>query len=232
MLCCGCLYLRISIIQHDAARLVAETAAARSEEEFLAFVCFFKLLYRRHFGEKKARGGNRNYDLVCRKMEKKPKQFQSNFRMSSKTFRRLWARLWRDRVNKFNASCQDRKSAGSNSGGRKPSQRTYRRRLYMTIWFLANGSSYRSVGEQFGYNCNFELLLIREIARLAPEYIVFPTAEADIIYTANQFRALRGFRHCLGAIDGTFIRILAPWKTGRAKVRPSYIYLHHVRHAS
>ena len=221
--------LCLTIVEHDAASLVAETAAARSEEEFIAVLCLFQLLYRRHFGERKARGGNRNYDLVCRKMEKKPKQFRSNFRMDPKTFSRLWERLWRDRMDKFNESRQARKSAGSNSGGRKPSERTYRRRLYMTIWFLANGCSYRSVGEQFGYNCNFELLLIREIARLAPEYIVFPTAEDDIIYAANQFRALRGFKHCLGAIDGTFIRILAPWKSGRAKVRLYYLCLHHVR---
>ena len=156
-------------------------------------------------------------------MQKKPKQFASNFRMSSATFEKIWAHLWSKRLREFEAARKARKDAGLKPGGRKPDERSYRRRLYMTIWFLANGCSYRAVGEQFGYNCNFDYLLIRAIARLAPEFIVFPTTEADIVYTADQFRALRGFKHCLGAIDGTFIRILAPWKSGRAKVS-SYFY--------
>ena len=100
--------LCILIMEQDAANVLAEDAAKRSEGELLAIVCLAKLLYRRHFGEKKARGGNKNYDLVCRKMEKKPKQFHSNFRMDSTTFNLLFDRLWRDHMEKFKAACDSR----------------------------------------------------------------------------------------------------------------------------
>lgn len=209
----------ITLLRLEALHAAAQAAADAADMELAAIICALPLIYRRAFGERKVRGGNSNYDLVCQKMERKaPKQFAANFRMSVVTFRKIYAHMWAERLREFNLAKRERKSQGQNAGGRPPNARVFRRRLYMTLWFLANGCSYRAVSEQFGCSCNFDVLLIRQISQLAPQFVVFPFSEEDVGCVAKEFRLLRGFRHCLGAIDGTFIRILAPWKSGRAKV--------------
>lgn len=207
------------MMQHEALQNAARVSAAADEACFALQLYCMTRLFRRAFGETKTRGANRDYDLTCDQMaDRSPMQFMRNFRMSKDTFQKICDRLWTDKQAAFAADQKARKDQGLNAGGRPPSLRVHRRRLYMTIWFLANGCSYRLVGEQFGHNCDFDTLMIRELAALAPEFVVFPHTKADIKSASRAFWLLRGFKHCIGAIDGTFIRILAPWKSGRAKV--------------
>lgn len=48
------------------------------------------------------------------------------------------------------------------------------------------------------------------IARLAPQYIKFPSSEEDINKTKNTFFDVASFPNVIGAVDGTHIRIQSP----------------------
>ena len=96
-------------------------------------------------------------------------------------------------------------------GGRTISHAVFTRKLLMTMWFLATGCTYREVGEQFGFDTDYRTLLIDEIALMRDNYVQWPATDADVMRVAAEFAELRGFTGCVGAIDGTYIRILGPW---------------------
>ena len=87
----------------------------------------------------------------------------------------------------------------------------FTRKLLMTVWFLSTGCTYREVGEQFGYETDYRTLLIDEIAGMRDDYVQWPATDADVLRVAADFSEMRGFTGCVGAIDGTYIRILGPW---------------------
>ena len=92
----------ITLLRLEALHAAAQAAADAADMELAAIICALPLIYRRAFGERKVRGGNSNYDLVCQKMERKaPKQFAANFRMSAVTFRKIHAHMWAERLREF-----------------------------------------------------------------------------------------------------------------------------------
>ena len=164
-------------------------------------------LTRNQWGEKKVRP-NRKYWRGCMRMPEG--QFKSNFRVEKATFlwlrKRMWKKVTRDEKERRAAVGDKRKR-----GGRTMSHAVFTRKLLMTMWFLATGCTYREVGEQFGFYTDYRTLLIDEIASMRDNYVQWPATDADVMRVAAEFAEMRGFTGCVGAIDGTYIRILGPW---------------------
>ena len=153
-------------------------------------------LTRNQWGEHKLRCTKSYFKMA---MNMPDSQFRSNFRMNKSTFKALRQRLW-----------EHTNTPRTQSRGRRRSPAVFSRRLLMTIWFLASGCTYRELSEQFGYGFSYRHMLVEEIASMRDNYISMPTTDAEVIKLDSEFAALRGFKGCLGAIDGTYIRILGP----------------------
>ena len=87
-------------------------------------------------------------------------------------------------------------------------------RLAITIWFLASGCGFRSLGHLFGVSkasvcCIVKQVTVAIVKVLLKRYIKFPTGSElnDII---NGFKEKCGFPNCCGAIDGCHIPVAAP----------------------
>ena len=80
----------------------------------------------------------------------------------------------------------------------------------MTINFLGSGSSYRQMSFTWGGSVDWSTLLIPEISRMAHEFVKWP-AGAAMRDTCQEFERMRGLKGCCGCIDGSFIKIRAPW---------------------
>ena len=86
----------------------------------------------------------------------------------------------------------------------------------MTIWFLAKDHTYIDLAAQWGTSfVDKRDLYVREIASMRDRFIVWPQGP-DFDESCHQFstlvrrRLLRGFSRCVGAIDGTYIKIMRP----------------------
>ncbi|XP_060761383.1 uncharacterized protein LOC132871280 [Neoarius graeffei] len=126
-------------------------------------------------------------------------QWIENFRMSEETFDYL--------CNKLRPAM-------------KLQDTTFRRcmslkkRVAVALWKFATGSEYRSVGHLFGVSIPSVCRCVQDFcaaaqALLVPELIRFPNQEkfAEMsAYYENRW----GLPHCVGAIDGSHIPIIAP----------------------
>ena len=136
----------------------------------------------------------------------KPEQFRRIYRMYPETFLMLEGRLW----SAFMATRPEVR-------GRKPSQAVFRRRLMITLMYLATGAPYWLLSEMYGCTVDYRELLVENIVALAAVFILWPRA-ADAREVASRFSQLlsrnrdqrHGFARCLGAIDGSFVKILRP----------------------
>ncbi|XP_037553127.1 protein ANTAGONIST OF LIKE HETEROCHROMATIN PROTEIN 1 [Nematolebias whitei] len=89
-----------------------------------------------------------------------------------------------------------------------------KKRVAIALWKLATGSEYRSVGHLFGVSITTVCRCVQEFCAaaetlLVPEQIRFPDEEKFremALYIENRW----GLPHCVGAIDGSHIPIIAP----------------------
>ncbi|KAK1886217.1 REST corepressor 1 [Dissostichus eleginoides] len=90
----------------------------------------------------------------------------------------------------------------------------FKKRVAIALWKLATGSEYRSIGHLFGVSISSVCRCVQDFctaaeALLVPEQIRFPNQEkfAEMsAYYENRW----GIPHCVGAIDGSHIPIIAP----------------------
>lgn len=144
--------------------------------------------------------------VVEEMMESNPQQFYRHFRMYPDTYRWFEQRLW----ELIRASLPPRKLG--------PRASTFRKRLLMTIWFLAKGCSYIDLGDRWGLpEVDWRDLLIDEIAEMRRYFICWPTG-ADFDEVTREFASCRshsswqeyGLRRIIGCIDGSFVKIFRP----------------------
>ena len=88
-----------------------------------------------------------------------------------------------------------------------------KRRLALTLYFLASTAEYRTIGNLFGVSASFVCLCVRAVClaitnRLA-KFISFPKGN-QLLKVIEGYEKTWGFPMCAGAIDGTHIPILAP----------------------
>ncbi len=88
-----------------------------------------------------------------------------------------------------------------------------KRRLALTLYFLASTAEYRTIGNLFGISASFVCLCVRVVChaitkRLA-KFINFPKGN-QLLEVIEGYEKTWGFPMCAGAIDGTHIPILAP----------------------
>ena len=89
-----------------------------------------------------------------------------------------------------------------------------KKRVAIALWKLATGSEYRSIGHLFGVSITTACRCVQDFCAaaetlLVPEQICFPDEEKFkemATYTENRW----GLPHCVGAIDGSHIPIIAP----------------------
>ncbi len=87
----------------------------------------------------------------------------------------------------------------------------------MTLWFLATGADYRTVGHLFGVSkssvCLISIICKEVCAKivsvLLPQYVKFPTGSA-LSVVVDGFKNQLGFPQCVGAVDGSHIPIVSP----------------------
>lgn len=124
-------------------------------------------------------------------------QWYSNFRVTSGTFKYVIDKICID------ISHQDtvmRKAVSA------------RRRLAITLYYLASTAEYRTIANLFGVSVSFVCACIKEVCsaimKRMPSLISFPSGE-DLSRVIQGYEEW-GFPMCGGAIDGTHIPILAP----------------------
>ncbi|XP_066589982.1 putative nuclease HARBI1 [Prorops nasuta] len=87
------------------------------------------------------------------------------------------------------------------------------KQIALTLWFLGNQDTYRSIGDRFGvskdcvWNSVFEVMMI--LVENVQRFIKWP--EPHLMTSFEQrFQELSGFPGVIGAIDGSHIAITAP----------------------
>ncbi len=87
-------------------------------------------------------------------------------------------------------------------------------RVALTLWFLATGADYRTIGHLFGVSKSTVCLVTKDVCAsivglLLPEYIRVPVGAA-LKEVVEGFKNSHGFPQCAGAVDGTHIPIVSP----------------------
>ncbi|XP_070819612.1 uncharacterized protein [Chaetodon trifascialis] len=126
-------------------------------------------------------------------------QWVQNFRMSEETFSFL--------CNKLRPAMERQDTTFRECVPLK-------KRVAIALWKLATGSEYRSIGHLFGVSNTTVCRCVQEFCAaaetfLVPEQIRFPDEEKFremAAYSENRW----GLPHCVGAIDGSHIPIIAP----------------------
>lgn len=149
----------------------------------------------------------------------KPEQFRGYFRMQPETFDWFAERLWQRTAPEPEPASTEEREGGKKRGRPKGTRdkTVFTKRLLMTLWFLGTGCTYKTLSAQFGCDVDYRTLLVDEIAAMADVFVQWPRGD-DAIAVANEFSRLRsrnsyqyaGFDRCLGAIDGSFIKVLRP----------------------
>jgi hypothetical protein len=91
----------------------------------------------------------------------------------------------------------------------------WEQKIGASLWFLATGECFRSIGEKFGMGESTISYTLRQffdiiIERFLAEKIVFPNTESEINKVTNGFKRIGKFSNAIGAIDGSHIPIKAP----------------------
>ena len=91
---------------------------------------------------------------------------------------------------------------------------TTEKRVGMTLYFLATGADFRTIGHLFGVSKSSVCIVTKSVCAaivryLLPEYIQIPTGNSlkEIVLS---FKNDMSFPQCAGAIDGTHIPIISP----------------------
>ncbi len=91
----------------------------------------------------------------------------------------------------------------------------WEQKIGATLWFLATGECFRSIGDRFGMGESTFSYALRDvvnilITKFLSEKIVFPSTELEINEITNGFRRIGRIPNVIGAIDGSHIPIKAP----------------------
>ena len=208
--------------QLQAILALLSTMCATMHITFITLAFFSNPGYRQFWGIPSVkRFGEPFIETVERMMKPpeeggKPSQFYGLFRMYPATFEWFCTFMWawvRDRRD------AERIAQGVNvSSGRPRDYRVFRTLLMMTIFFLAHGVSLVILGVIWDMpNVKSDYLLIKEIASTRDYFIRWPTGQLlyDAMASFSQLLSRHrdqefGFSRCIGAIDGSFCRILRP----------------------
>ena len=81
-----------------------------------------------------------------------------------------------------------------------------------TLYYLADEGRSRKVSNAFGIGKSTASKIVRRVSKtisvhLAPKYSSLPICENKIVKLVEQFYEAHGLPQCIGAIDGTYIRI-------------------------
>lgn len=88
------------------------------------------------------------------------------------------------------------------------------KRVALTLWFLATGSGYRTIGHLFGVAKSTMCVVTKEVcscivSQLLRQYVQMPQADA-LKEVVKGFANDHDFPQCAGAVDGTHIPIASP----------------------
>lgn len=128
-----------------------------------------------------------------------PQDWLNNFRVSQDTFKYLCLKL-KPFICKANTTMRDAIAT--------------EKRVGITLWFLATGCDYRTIGHLFGVAKSTVCMITKEVCyhivrELLPQYIQLPQADA-LKEVISSFASDYGFPQCAGAVDGTHIPISSP----------------------
>lgn len=88
------------------------------------------------------------------------------------------------------------------------------KRVGVALWWLANGGSYRSIGQTFGISrsivCRITKDFIGALVYLRDEFISWPRTPETCARSVSTFKDLSPLPNVFGAIDGTHVQIIAP----------------------
>ena len=91
-----------------------------------------------------------------------------------------------------------------------------KRRLALTLYFLASTAEYRTIGNLFGVSASFVCLCVRVMCRAITKRLAkvinFPQVN-QLLEVIEGYEKTWDFPMCAGAIDGIHIPILAPWES-------------------
>ena len=124
--------------------------------------------------------------------------WKANFRLTRDTFGYICAEL-KDCLQRVN-----------------PAGRTLsvEERVAITLWRLGTNAEYRSISHLFGVGLSTVCVTVHEVckaivSKLMHQYVSIPREDA-LRAVRDQFFLKWGFPQCVGAIDGTYIPIIAP----------------------
>jgi hypothetical protein len=91
----------------------------------------------------------------------------------------------------------------------------WEQKIGASLWFLATGESFRSIGERFGMGESTISYALRDffdviIEKFLVEKIRFPNTELEINKITNGFKKLGRISNVIGIIDGSHIPVKAP----------------------
>src|SRR5436305_1898808 len=91
----------------------------------------------------------------------------------------------------------------------------WEQKIGASLWFLATGECFRSIGERFGMGESTVSYALRQffdviIARFLAEKIIFSNTELEINRITNGFERIGKIPNVIGTIDGSHIPIKAP----------------------
>ena len=125
-------------------------------------------------------------------------QWYENFRIRKETFLFILNKISED-ITRQDTSMRKAISA--------------RRRLAITLYYLASTSEYRTIANLFGVSVSFVCNCVKEVCEAIRRYfsnvIRFPTG-VELMQVIEDYENKWGFPMCAGCIDGTHIPILAP----------------------
>jgi hypothetical protein len=118
-------------------------------------------------------------------------QFKRHFRVTKTTFLRLHAALYGDAILRCSSYDSD-----------------FRVAVY--LWRMATKQTCREMGEHFDIAQSSVSRITNEVAhlvvqKLSPLYIRFPVQLEELFRISREWEQLAGFRHVIGAIDGSHI---------------------------
>ena len=91
----------------------------------------------------------------------------------------------------------------------------WEQKIGASLWFLATGECFRSIGNRFGMGISTFSYALRDfihviIENFLAEKIIFPSTESEINRIENGFKKLGKIPNVIGAIDGSHIPIKTP----------------------
>lgn len=92
-------------------------------------------------------------------------------------------------------------------------------RLSITMRYIALGESFRSISQQFRVGLSTVREIVKHtcqciISTMMQDYMKTPDSTEDWLSIADDFETKWNFPHCIGAIDGKHVRIVAPRNSG------------------